>query len=128
MTPAALRWSGDAAGSLELLDQTLLPGRVNWIACRNVPIVVEAIRSLRVRGAPAIGIAGGYGTVLAAAEATRLALSPATALAHVRARAAAATARSSPPPRPRGSRSPPRPPLPTCGPAPQNSPPPGRPR
>jgi len=88
MTPAALRWSGDAAGSLELLDQTLLPGRVNWIACRNVPIVVEAIRSLRVRGAPAIGIAGGYGTVLAAAEATRLALSPATALAHVRARAA----------------------------------------
>ncbi len=94
MTPVALRWSGDAAGTLELLDQTLLPGRITWIACREVPVVVEAIRSLRVRGAPAIGIAGAYGTVLAAAEATRLQLAPAPALAHVRTRAAElATAR-----------------------------------
>ncbi|MFM9030264.1 MAG: S-methyl-5-thioribose-1-phosphate isomerase, partial [Opitutaceae bacterium] len=87
MTPVALRWSGDAAGTLELLDQTLLPGRVSWLACRDVPVVIEAIRSLRVRGAPAIGIAGAYGTVLAAAEATRLQLAPAPApaLAHVQA-------------------------------------------
>ena len=89
MTPVALRWSGDAAGTLELLDQTLLPGRVAWLACREVPVVIEAIRSLRVRGAPAIGIAGAYGTVLAAAEASRLHLAPTPALAHVRTRAAA---------------------------------------
>ncbi len=89
MIPVALRWTGDAAGTLELLDQTLLPGRVAWLACPEVPVVIEAIRSLRVRGAPAIGIAGAYGTVLAAAEAMRLQLAPTPALAHVRTRAAA---------------------------------------
>ena len=88
MIPVALRWTGDAAGTLELLDQTLLPGRVAWLACPEVPVVIEAIRSLRVRGAPAIGIAGAYGTVLAAAEAMRLQLAPTPALAHVQARAA----------------------------------------
>ncbi len=88
MIPVALRWTGDAAGTLELLDQTLLPGRVAWLACPEVPVVIEAIRSLRVRGAPAIGIAGAYGTVLAAAEAMRLQLAPTPALTHVRTRAA----------------------------------------
>jgi methylthioribose-1-phosphate isomerase len=94
MTPVSLRWSGDATGILEILDQTLLPGRITWIACREVPTVIEAIRSLRVRGAPAIGIAGAYGTVLAAAEAERAGLLPGPALAHVHCRAAElATAR-----------------------------------
>ncbi|RLS41938.1 MAG: S-methyl-5-thioribose-1-phosphate isomerase, partial [Planctomycetota bacterium] len=66
MTPVSLRWQGDASGHLELVDQTLLPGRLEWIACRDVPTLIEAIKSLRVRGAPAIGIAGGYGLVVAA--------------------------------------------------------------
>ena len=57
MIPASVRWVGDASGVLEILDQTLLPARCEWLACRDVPVVVEAIRSLRVRGAPAIGIA-----------------------------------------------------------------------
>ena len=65
MTPVSLRWQGDASGHLELIDQTLLPGRLEWIACRDVPTLIEAIKSLRVRGAPAIGIAGGYGLVVA---------------------------------------------------------------
>ena len=84
--PASVRWNGDAAGGLEILDQTALPARLEWIACRNVDTVVEAIKGLRVRGAPAIGIAGAYGLVVAAAEAVRAGLPPAAARAHVLAR------------------------------------------
>ena len=85
--PTSVRWIGDAAGHLELLDQTLLPGRLEWIPCRDVDTVVEAIKSLRVRGAPAIGIAGGYGLVVAAGEAARASYAPDAARAHVLARA-----------------------------------------
>ena len=86
--PCALRWIDAPAGHghLDVLDQTLLPGRVAWRDCRDVPSVVEAIRSLRVRGAPAIGIAGAYGLVVAAGEAWRDGLSAASARAHVLAR------------------------------------------
>jgi methylthioribose-1-phosphate isomerase len=87
MIPTPLRWIGDAVGHLEILDQTLLPGRCEWLACRDVPSVVEAIKSLRVRGAPAIGIAGAYGTVVAAGEAIRDDLAAPRARAHVLARA-----------------------------------------
>ena len=92
--PEALRWQGDVAGRLDLIDQTQLPERCDWLACHDVPTVIEAIKSLRVRGAPAIGIAGGYGVVLAAIEAGRLALDPAATRSHIAERAAAvATAR-----------------------------------
>src|SRR5690348_16713654 len=63
--PRALWWD-DAAGVLRLLDQTLLPGRCEVIACATVDAVAEAIRALRVRGAPAIGVAAAYGLALAA--------------------------------------------------------------
>jgi methylthioribose-1-phosphate isomerase len=86
MIPASLRWHGDATGHLELLDQTALPARLERIACRDVDTVVEAIQSLRVRGAPAIGVAGGYGLVVAAGEAIRAGLAAAQARAHVLAR------------------------------------------
>ena len=69
MIPISLRWQGDATGHLELIDQTLLPGRLKWIACRDVDTLIEAIALLRVRGAPAIGIAGAYGVAVAASEA-----------------------------------------------------------
>lgn len=59
-----LRWVGDVGGHLELLDQTLLPAEVRYLACRDVETLFEAIRSLRVRGAPAIGIAAAYGVCL----------------------------------------------------------------
>jgi methylthioribose-1-phosphate isomerase len=72
---------------LELLDQTRLPGEIAWVECRDVPTVIEAIRSLRVRGAPAIGVAGGYGVVIAAAEARQRNLPPREALAHLLAAA-----------------------------------------
>lgn len=70
----ALAWVGDAStGALRLLDQTQLPGVVAFIDCRNVPTVFEAIRSLRVRGAPAIGLAAAFGVVVAAQDARTVA-------------------------------------------------------
>lgn len=56
-----LRWKAD---KLEILDQTLLPGKVSYIACSNAKDVWNAIKKLKVRGAPAIGIAAGYGVYL----------------------------------------------------------------
>jgi methylthioribose-1-phosphate isomerase len=53
------------------LDQTLLPTETREIACRDVATLWEAIRALRVRGAPAIGLAAAYGLCLAAQEASR---------------------------------------------------------
>jgi methylthioribose-1-phosphate isomerase len=58
-----LRWTGD---SLRLLDQRELPGNEVYIDCRDVDSLASAIRTLAVRGAPAIGIAAAYGAVLAA--------------------------------------------------------------
>ena len=53
-------------GEVVLLDQTRLPGEVAWTRCRSWPEVVDAIRGMVVRGAPAIGIAGAMGVALAA--------------------------------------------------------------
>ncbi len=61
----ALRWTD---GGLDLLDQTLLPGREKWNLRRDYRPVVEDIRRLAVRGAPLIGVAAAYGYVLAAME------------------------------------------------------------
>jgi methylthioribose-1-phosphate isomerase len=81
-----VRWEGDAAtGHLRLIDQTRLPTESVEAECRDVPAVWEAIRSLRVRGAPAIGVAAAYGAVLGArsrglddADSVRVALRAAT--------------------------------------------------
>jgi len=66
MPPAALSWAGGPSGVLRILDQTALPARVRWLTCRAPRDVYGAIRALRVRGAPAIGVAAAYGMVLAA--------------------------------------------------------------
>lgn len=81
--PVSVRWVGGADGHLELLDQTRLPGEIAWVTCRDVSTVIEAIHSLRVRGAPAIGIAGGYGVVVAANEARQRGLEGEPAIAHL---------------------------------------------
>src|SRR4051794_29580688 len=62
--PRTVEWVGGADGFVRLLDQTLLPGRLEFRDCRTVEQVWEAIRSLRVRGAPAIGIAAAMGVVV----------------------------------------------------------------
>ena len=51
---------------MRLIDQTRLPTEFVEIDCRDVPAVWEAIKALRVRGAPAIGIAAAYGAVIGA--------------------------------------------------------------
>lgn len=53
-------------GSLYLLDQTRLPAEVEYVACCSVEDIAQAIRGMKVRGAPAIGAAAAYGLVLAA--------------------------------------------------------------
>jgi methylthioribose-1-phosphate isomerase len=55
---------------VRLLDQTLLPGVVEYLDCDSVASVAEAIRSLRIRGAPAIGVAAAFGMALCAVEST----------------------------------------------------------
>ncbi|GIX33463.1 MAG: methylthioribose-1-phosphate isomerase [Lysobacterales bacterium] len=62
----ALRWEDRR---LEILDQRLLPREERWLVLQSAEEVAEAIRSLAVRGAPAIGIAAAYGIAL---EALRL--------------------------------------------------------
>jgi methylthioribose-1-phosphate isomerase len=60
-----IRWK---EGCVELIDQTLLPAELVYKECRDVEVLAEAIESLRVRGAPAIGVAGAFGVALGAHE------------------------------------------------------------
>ncbi len=64
--PLTLEWIGGVEGRLRLIDQTLLPLELVYLDCCDVETLFEAIRSLRVRGAPAIGVAAAYGVCLAA--------------------------------------------------------------
>jgi len=59
----AIDWRDDA---LYLLDQRTLPFQQNWIAYTSAAGVAEAIRTMVVRGAPAIGISAAYGLLLGA--------------------------------------------------------------
>ena len=56
-----LQWNGD---SLIFLDQTLLPGKEEFVETSDYKDVCDAIRRLAIRGAPAIGVAGGYAICL----------------------------------------------------------------
>jgi len=62
-TPEPIKWKN---GSLYLLDQRKIPFEISYVKCVNYIDVAEAIEDMIVRGAPAIGIAAGYGVVLAA--------------------------------------------------------------
>ncbi len=65
----AIRWEEPPEGPvLVLLDQTRLPAEEVELVCTDAPALVAAIRSLAVRGAPLLGIAGAYGVALAAAR------------------------------------------------------------
>jgi methylthioribose-1-phosphate isomerase len=55
-------------GSLFILDQNALPTRQRWIRCDTPDAVADCIRTLAVRGAPAIGIAAAYGMALAGGD------------------------------------------------------------
>ena len=62
--PRTIEWIGGVDGFVRLIDQTLLPTRLEYRDCRTVEELWEAIKVLRVRGAPAIGVAGAMGVVL----------------------------------------------------------------
>ncbi len=65
-----LRWASDA---LEMLDQRALPARVDYLRFDSAVAVAEGIKTMVVRGAPAIGCAAAYGVAL---EALRLRARP----------------------------------------------------
>jgi len=64
MPVPTIEWVGGVQGKIKLIDQTLLPTRYKIIYCKTLKSIWEAIKKLRVRGAPAIGIAAAYGIVL----------------------------------------------------------------
>ena len=61
--PSSLVWSGD---HLQLLDQRCLPEQIHYLRLHQWRDVQQAITTMAVRGAPAIGIAAAWGVVLAA--------------------------------------------------------------
>ena len=65
MNIEAVKWIGGTDGVLELIDQRRLPTEFVKLKVRSVEQLHEAIRTLAVRGAPAIGVAAAYGPVLA---------------------------------------------------------------
>jgi methylthioribose-1-phosphate isomerase len=77
-----LWWETEPAtqrGVLRMIDQARLPDEVSILTCRSAAEVAEAIVTLKVRGAPAIGVAAGYGLALGLLEAPDSALSSAEA-------------------------------------------------
>ncbi|MGD9485277.1 S-methyl-5-thioribose-1-phosphate isomerase [Streptomyces sp. TRM70308] len=67
--PPVLRWEDSPDGPVVvLLDQTRLPHEEREHVCTDVPALVGAVRELKVRGAPLLGVAGAYGVALAAAR------------------------------------------------------------
>lgn len=64
-----LRWVGGLEGHVTMLEQTLLPLKEEQLVVDDVPGMVDAIWRLAVRGAPAIGVAAGFGMVLGVREA-----------------------------------------------------------
>jgi methylthioribose-1-phosphate isomerase len=63
--PPTIEWTG---GAVRLIDQRRLPERLVFLECRSVDELCEAIRTLAIRGAPALGAAGAMGVALAAAS------------------------------------------------------------
>jgi methylthioribose-1-phosphate isomerase len=62
--PRTIEWIGELDGRVAMIDQTRLPSELVILECRDTETIANAIKDLRVRGAPAIGIAGAMGVVL----------------------------------------------------------------
>ena len=63
-----IEWEGDVNGRIRLIDQTLLPNELKYVYCEDIKSIWHAIKTLMVRGAPAIGIAGAMGVALGIKE------------------------------------------------------------
>lgn len=67
--PRTLQWQGDVkTGRLTIIEQTRLPAELVHLELATLDALIDAIKRLAVRGAPAIGVAGAYGGVLALRE------------------------------------------------------------
>ncbi len=64
MSAATIEWKGKIPGEIAMIDQTELPGRLAVIRVRDIDDLRTQIRRLAIRGAPAIGLAACFGTVL----------------------------------------------------------------
>ena len=60
--PVTIQWAGDR---IRLVDQRLLPARLEFVECRTVDELCDAITTMAIRGAPALGAAGAMGVALA---------------------------------------------------------------
>ena len=70
-------WRNNA---VNLIDQTRLPSEEVWLEITDYRDIISAIKEMRIRGAPAIGVAGSYGIALAALECIRTTAEGITAL------------------------------------------------
>jgi methylthioribose-1-phosphate isomerase len=61
MKYSTIKWEKN---KIRILDQRLLPGKLKVITCSTAKDIFEAIRNMKIRGAPAIGVAGAYGVYL----------------------------------------------------------------
>ena len=59
-----IEWDDDK-GVVRLIDQSVLPKEYKIVECRSVEELIEAIKQLKIRGAPVLGVAGAFGVVLA---------------------------------------------------------------
>ncbi len=66
MNESLTLWWNEALGGIRYIDQTLLPTEYIIVDCTRVDRLITAIQRLEIRGAPALGVAGGYGVALAA--------------------------------------------------------------
>jgi methylthioribose-1-phosphate isomerase len=83
-------------GCVEMIDQTLLPGEYRILKITELDVLCEAIVALRVRGAPAIGVAAAYGFPMVAVAARRRGVQDVEAMRTVLADAAQAIAATRP--------------------------------
>jgi methylthioribose-1-phosphate isomerase len=65
----AIEWVDDPLPLIRLIDQTLLPGTEHYVDVTTVDVLVDSIRELVIRGAPALGAAGALGVALAMVQA-----------------------------------------------------------
>ena len=64
MPVPTIEWIGGVDGKIKIIDQTLLPNELKYVFCDDRDSIYHAIKTLMVRGAPAIGIAGAMGAVV----------------------------------------------------------------
>ena len=66
MPVPTVEWEGNFDGKIKMVDQTILPDELKFIYCEDINTVWDAIKKLKVRGAPAIGIAAAMGAFIGA--------------------------------------------------------------